>query len=77
DRPYRKALPVEEALAELRRGMGKQFDAEVVKSFLKITKNDDWDDFFKYLVFLQKSFVRGVREEWACPQLCSSVFSPW
>lgn len=36
DRPYRKALPVEEALAELRRGMGKQFDPDVVKSFLSL-----------------------------------------
>jgi HD-GYP domain-containing protein (c-di-GMP phosphodiesterase class II) len=30
DRSYRKALPVTEAVAELRRGRGTQFDPEVV-----------------------------------------------
>lgn len=35
DRPYRKALSVEEAIAELRREAGKQFDAEVVDKFLQ------------------------------------------
>jgi GAF domain-containing protein/sensor domain CHASE-containing protein len=33
DRPYRKALPVEEALEELRRNAGTQFDAKVVEVF--------------------------------------------
>ena len=34
DRPYRKALPHEIALAELERGAGKQFDAAVVEAFI-------------------------------------------
>jgi len=34
DRPYRKALPHEVALIELRRGAGTQFDPRVVDAFL-------------------------------------------
>ena len=34
DRPYRKALPHEIALAELERGAGKQFDPAVVEAFI-------------------------------------------
>ena len=34
DRPYRKALPVDEALEELRRNAGGQFDPQVVEAFL-------------------------------------------
>jgi HD-GYP domain-containing protein (c-di-GMP phosphodiesterase class II)/PAS domain-containing protein len=35
DRPYRKALPFEEAVAEIRRCSSSQFDPEVVDVFLK------------------------------------------
>ena len=35
DRPYRKALPKEEAMAELKRCSGSQFDPEVVRAFLR------------------------------------------
>jgi HD-GYP domain-containing protein (c-di-GMP phosphodiesterase class II) len=34
DRPYRKALSVEVAIGELRKGAGTQFDPDVVKAFL-------------------------------------------
>jgi len=34
DRPYRKALPADIAIIELRRGAGTQFDAEVVEAFI-------------------------------------------
>ncbi len=36
DRPYRRALPRREALAELRRGAGSQFDASVVASLCTV-----------------------------------------
>jgi HD-GYP domain-containing protein (c-di-GMP phosphodiesterase class II) len=36
DRPYRKALPYEDAVAELRRCAGTQFDPRIVEAFLRI-----------------------------------------
>ena len=36
DRPYRKGLPVEEALQEIRRGAGTQFDAELAHHFIEV-----------------------------------------
>jgi HD-GYP domain-containing protein (c-di-GMP phosphodiesterase class II) len=36
DRPYRKALPPEQALAEIRRCAGSQFDPQVVDALLAI-----------------------------------------
>jgi PAS domain S-box-containing protein len=38
DRPYRRAVPVEEALAEIERGAGGQFDSAVVAAFLPIAR---------------------------------------
>ena len=38
DRPYRKALPLEEALAELRHGSGRQFDPLVVQAFMRLVE---------------------------------------
>jgi len=48
DRPYRKRLPDEVALAELQRYAGAQFDPEVVQAFLKAhadgkIKSQSWD----------------------------------
>ena len=36
DRPYRKAMPLPKALAELRRCAGTQFDPEVVEAFIAV-----------------------------------------
>ena len=36
DRPYKKAWPFEDALAEIERSAGTQFDPRVVKAFLKL-----------------------------------------
>ena len=43
DRPYRLALPLEEAKEELRRNAGTQFDPEVVEIFLSILERCDRD----------------------------------
>lgn len=40
DRPYRRALGREEAMAELRRAAGEQFDARVVCAFLDVLRED-------------------------------------
>jgi len=36
DRPYRKAMPLEKAIAELRRCAGTQFDPQVVEAFIAV-----------------------------------------
>lgn len=38
DRPYRKSLPLEKAMAELRYGSGRQFDPRVVEVFMKLAE---------------------------------------
>jgi putative nucleotidyltransferase with HDIG domain len=38
DRPYHKALPEPEAMQEVNRSAGKQFDPRIVKAFLKVIK---------------------------------------
>ncbi len=39
DRPYRKAASTEEAINEIEASSGKQFDPQVVKSFLRVWKS--------------------------------------
>lgn len=39
ERPYRPAMPYQDALLELERGAGKQFDPKLVKTFITIVKN--------------------------------------
>ena len=38
DRPYRKAMPVDDAIAELKRFSGTQLDPTVVDAFLAVLK---------------------------------------
>ena len=39
NRPYRKAIKHSEAITELKRYAGTQFDPELVKEFLKVIEN--------------------------------------
>ena len=41
DRPYRRAMPVEEALTELEKCAGTQFDPQLVEAFLKIMSSEE------------------------------------
>lgn len=41
DRPYRRALPIDEALAEIRSGAGTQFDPEIVRAFVPLVEQLD------------------------------------
>ncbi|MEF3279666.1 MAG: HD domain-containing protein [Elusimicrobiota bacterium] len=41
DRPYRKALSKETAIAELKKGAGIQFDPKVVESFIELLDEED------------------------------------
>jgi HD-GYP domain-containing protein (c-di-GMP phosphodiesterase class II) len=41
DRPYRKALKREDAIEELKKGSGKQFDPKVVDAFFKLLEEED------------------------------------
>lgn len=43
DRPYRKALSREQALSELRKGAGTQFDPDIVRKFLELLERDSCD----------------------------------
>lgn len=44
DRPYRKALPIREALAALRAGAGIQFDPDIVNAFVELVLSHE--DYF-------------------------------
>ena len=40
DRPYRKALPVKEALERLERDAGSHFDPQIARTFVQLTRKD-------------------------------------
>jgi HD-GYP domain-containing protein (c-di-GMP phosphodiesterase class II) len=41
DRPYRRAMSSQAAIAELEREAGKQFDPEIVEAFIRSWQDDD------------------------------------
>jgi HD-GYP domain-containing protein (c-di-GMP phosphodiesterase class II) len=41
DRPYRKGMPVEEAIAEMKRCAGTHFDPSLVKAFLRVLEREN------------------------------------
>jgi HD-GYP domain-containing protein (c-di-GMP phosphodiesterase class II) len=43
DRPYRKTLSVDDAIAELRRVTGKQLDPQLVQQFIEIVEEESND----------------------------------
>ena len=48
DRPYRKGMPLEVALTEIRRGAGTQFDPQVVEAFIEIANSSGWTPLVQY-----------------------------
>lgn len=51
DRPYQKALAKEDAIRELKRGSGSQFDRRVVEAFLQVMDEDDSFDMYRNMWF--------------------------
>ncbi|WP_462391958.1 HD-GYP domain-containing protein [Clostridium cadaveris] len=41
ERPYKKALTKKEAIEELQKCSGSQFDPDIIKAFLNYLKNND------------------------------------
>jgi len=56
DRPYRSALPLEEALAEIRREAAKQFDPRVAEVALRIPA-ERWVEILEWRITLQPTPV--------------------
>jgi two-component system, cell cycle response regulator len=54
DRPYRKAMPAQHALLELRRCAGLQFDPDVVKAFCQLVDPAE-DRAFDNVAFLRSA----------------------
>lgn len=56
DRPYRRALSVDQAIAILKQGSGKQWDDELVKVFIDILKKSvSWEDSAKKRLLIKKA----------------------
>jgi response regulator RpfG family c-di-GMP phosphodiesterase len=58
DRPYRRALPISAARAEVQRESGRQFDPEIVRVFLSIP-DQAWED-IRMEVAGQRAAGRGM-----------------
>lgn len=55
DRPYRKALLQHQALSELRKGRGKQFDPKVIDVFLEAYREGLFKEIFSQIAGLSKN----------------------
>ncbi|HEX7186537.1 MAG TPA: HD domain-containing phosphohydrolase, partial [Thermoanaerobaculia bacterium] len=42
DRPYRRGMPVETAVEELRREAGRQFDPRIVEALIEVVREGRW-----------------------------------
>lgn len=70
DREYREAQPVEDAIAELRAGSGKQFDPQVVDAFVEVLAARPWrfddataqEDEASVLEFVAERLREGARK---------------
>lgn len=62
NRPYRKALPVETAVAELKKCAGTQFDPKLVKVFI---------DSLPEILSTRQIYLEGLRKTVALPQFSS------
>ncbi|MHB8881870.1 MAG: HD domain-containing phosphohydrolase [Thermodesulfovibrionales bacterium] len=62
DRPYRKALPKEKAIAEIKKSAGTQFDPEVVEVFLTVLSDESSDSHAKssILIFERENNVAAM-----------------
>jgi len=64
DRPYRPALTINKALAELKENCGKQFDRDVVMSFLSVLRNEAGKEGKSTtLPFLTERFTQELKNE--------------
>ena len=63
NRPYRKALPVETAVAELKKCAGTQFDPKLVKVFL---------DSLPEILSTRQIYLEGLRKTVALPQFSTA-----
>ncbi|MEZ0348894.1 MAG: HD-GYP domain-containing protein [Thermus sp.] len=71
-RPYREALPPEEALREIQENSGRQFDPKLVRLFTELwEKNPIWRDHQAYIAAKEGSLSRSTS-----PQLSSASASP-